>query len=156
MASAPENQLCFFSSPHCLLIFNQHGGSIEEIIINSLSAIRRMHCRLDGIFSPCAYQCRYLPEYWSRKARIRKLITEKNLGGNTEKFGNAESWRHCEVNSVIWISWTQGPNNARRLPPMPSSRSSVTSSKAQLFCRSCGATWRTKMFKPPAPLPKIR
>ncbi|CAH3113680.1 unnamed protein product [Porites lobata] len=51
-----------------------------------------------SFLSDCAYQCKHLPEYWSKKASVLKLITEKNvevwhsvLRRNTEKFDDAKS-----------------------------------------------------------------
>ena len=51
-----------------------------------------------SFLSDCAYQCKHLPEYWSKKASVLKLITEKKvevwhsvLRRNTEKFDDAKS-----------------------------------------------------------------
>ena len=51
-----------------------------------------------SFLSDCAYQCKHLPEYWSRKTTILKLFTEKKvevwhslLRRNTEKFNDAKS-----------------------------------------------------------------
>lgn len=50
-----------------------------------------------SFLSDCAYQCRHLPEYWSKKASVLKLFTEKKvevwhsiLRRNTEKFDDAK------------------------------------------------------------------
>lgn len=61
---------------------------------------RRKHYNKSTLsfLSDCAYQCKYLPAYWSKKASILKLITEKKvevwhsvLRRNTEKFEDAKS-----------------------------------------------------------------
>ena len=51
-----------------------------------------------SFLSDCAYQCKHLPEYWSKKASILKRITEKKveiwhsvLRRNTDKFNDAKS-----------------------------------------------------------------
>ena len=50
-----------------------------------------------SFLSDCAYQCKHLPEYWSKKASILKLITKKvtvwhyALRRNTVKFNDTKS-----------------------------------------------------------------
>ena len=51
-----------------------------------------------SFLSDCAYQCKHLPECWSKKVSILKLITEKKvevwhsvLRRTTEKFNDAKS-----------------------------------------------------------------
>ena len=52
-----------------------------------------------SFLSDCAYQCKHLPEYWSKKASILKLITEKRWKSGTLYCG--ETLRSLTMQRVL-------------------------------------------------------
>lgn len=85
-------------------IFRSGNLKLYEMVMAQLAIIficwRRKHYDKSTLsfLSDCAYQCKYLPAYWAKKASVLKLITEKKvevwhsvLRRNTEKFEDAKN-----------------------------------------------------------------
>ena len=85
-------------------IFRSGDLTLYEKVMAQIAIIficwRRKHYDKSTLsfLSDCAYQCKHLPEYWSKKASILKIITEKKvevwhsvLRRNTQKFDDAKS-----------------------------------------------------------------
>lgn len=68
-------------------IFRSGNLRLYEMVMAELAIVficwRRRHYDKSTLsfLSDCAYQCKHLPEYWSKKASILKLITEKKSRG---------------------------------------------------------------------------